>query len=865
MNINLLRRIHSILFGLVFLFFSIRVIANDIATGVHTSDSEDEQTETYRPVDGNCPSVLKNWIDDDYTDQSFMLIPFKSEAKQCQSRVNSYQQVMKNMKKGVNFSDSNSLGKHLSEKFSSKVHSSYQDRYLKDCKELPVEKATAIQSRFYSASARIEATNSTIIDEVAYYDSILPGATLNGIDCLPSFPENEKKCKEYKIKSFSCEANKKKRFDDLVAKTKKNLLLIEELNQTYWNCVNKARSQPNALQGHGYSPAVQAQITASCVPFLTAAEIKKNETPWVRGESFKKTAISKGPSPRNGKFSTEYNFSEGNIEKALTEQLNMNRKALSDQYKTNTDDFRCLSVSSTRSDGESCDFKKIRTNMSRLPALNKGDFSYKDSKDKEAVQFLDVENECLLERGEDRAQAKEVVVDTGKAIGFTILTAGFGAAAAGGKALLAAGNGARTGATLGVRTVQTASKVARVLGPGAGVLGMGMTAVDLKNTYDSCSKETELVYKLSTKSEVTADNICSDQQSALTQAREKESDCVMSAILSAPGILPFAMAAPGIKNLLRVNKLNKFVKEMSGDLRAQDLKLAGSLSDKERILVTKGLLGTKALTPEQEKAIIKAHNIGSPRGFGEYTDADIAQKRAALREAGFSIKDTETLLWKGIAGNSPTNVAGEAKTLKYGDLVARAEAVPDKTSAEALRASYKAEEVARANSAGLTRQMSVNGANTTLTASDSVVISRIKSGFHVGVVDDIFDASVDISKKAANGSSRNGKSLTDLLNAEDDAMARNAASAAKDAGRATTSELQQAYDLEAWQNLRARTELARKRSRAIDEGLSKEDAAKIDDLIAKVDKDLSNFESKNSKKYEALRKEFERVRLAGGK
>ena len=90
---------------------------------------------------------------------------------------------------------------------------------------------------------------------------------------------------------------------------------------------------------------------------------------------------------------------------------------------------------------------------------------------------------------------------------------------------------------------------------------------------------------------------------------------------------------------------------MSGpkNLRKQDLNTAGSLKNEDRILATEGILSRK-LSPTQKDAVIKAHEVGGFKTFGQYSEVDIAEKRALLRAAEFSQKESETLLWKGIAG-----------------------------------------------------------------------------------------------------------------------------------------------------------------------------------------------------------------------
>ncbi|MBC7467014.1 MAG: hypothetical protein H7256_13580 [Bdellovibrio sp.] len=108
----------------------------------------------------------------------------------------------------------------------------------------------------------------------------------------------------------------------------------------------------------------------------------------------------------------------------------------------------------------------------------------------------------------------------------------------------------------------------------------------------------------------------------------------------------------------RTSALSKFVDEMKVDgrlnRRSQDLTMAATLTDAERIASTEGILGRKLSTVER-KALIDAHNIGD--GFGTYTPAQIAEKRALLKAAGMKNSDVETVLWKGLAGKESASAS----------------------------------------------------------------------------------------------------------------------------------------------------------------------------------------------------------------
>lgn len=638
-----MRNLILVLLNSIFCMFA---FATDLSAGAGEFNTGAAPTQEYVAEDGNCPTLLKKWVDDDFTDQSSFFFPFPSEAKTCQTAVRGYQDYLNSTKRSPGLAGASSLGSHLSQKYKDQVHTSYQERFLKDCKTLSPEKATAIQTRFYAASSRIAAVNSPIIDEVSYYDSLLPNmpGILSGVDCTPMFPDNNKKCAEFKTQAQSCAANKQERFDDMVARTKKNLIMIEDLKRAHRTCTQAIVG----ISGRAYTAEEKAGVK-TCDAFLQVIELKKNETPWIRGEIFSNLAIKEKANPRN-KFEIQYDFSNKSIDKAMTDQLTANRKALTDTYNTNLENFRCLS-GSMKNNGEPCDFKQIRTDLSVLPQLDQKDYATKNQTDRETTSYLEAER-CLLDRGEDRAKTQAIIDSSGKGIALTIATLGIGSIASG-----------------GVRAINAASKVGRTATISNGLLNGALTTDDLKKTYESCSKETKMVNSLSGKSEVTAENICSDPKSPLAQARQKESDCLVSALLSVPGLLPFAGALPSLARMVNRNpaaekaELNAFIANMSGrdNLRKQDLDFAGSLNKEDRITAAEGILG-RSLSPKEKDAILEAHLKGGPVSFnGSYAPEEIAEKRDVMRRAGFSERESEILLWKGITGSGRDEMLAQAQ------------------------------------------------------------------------------------------------------------------------------------------------------------------------------------------------------------
>lgn len=157
-----------------------------------------------------------------------------------------------------------------------------------------------------------------------------------------------------------------------------------------------------------------------------------------------------------------------------------------------------------------------------------------DSSDREAKTYFDTES-CLLERHEDRAQTKKVVDGAMGGIALTVATFGLGEAIA------------------GIQVVNSTSKLAQLRqGLLAVNTGLNVTLLGqaLKHSYQSCSAETKAVIGVVKQADMTKENVCSNSSSALSQAKDQESNCILTALLSAPSVLPFVGAIPSLKNLV---------------------------------------------------------------------------------------------------------------------------------------------------------------------------------------------------------------------------------------------------------------------------------------------------------------------------
>ncbi|MFL5784653.1 MAG: hypothetical protein ACJ76H_08600 [Bacteriovoracaceae bacterium] len=87
-----------------------------------------------------------------------------------------------------------------------------------------------------------------------------------------------------------------------------------------------------------------------------------------------------------------------------------------------------------------------------------------------------------------------------------------------------------------------------------------------------------------------------------------------------------------------------------GRLPTPNLSRAASFSDADRIREA-GRITRSTLSPAQEDAIIRAHNVGGKgRGYFSYTQSEINEKARILREAGFDPGQVRGLMKNGIVG-----------------------------------------------------------------------------------------------------------------------------------------------------------------------------------------------------------------------
>jgi hypothetical protein len=89
----------------------------------------------------------------------------------------------------------------------------------------------------------------------------------------------------------------------------------------------------------------------------------------------------------------------------------------------------------------------------------------------------------------------------------------------------------------------------------------------------------------------------------------------------------------------------------------------------------------RILTEAEENALIKAHEVGKPRGYFTYTKEDLAEKARLLKEAGFTANERRILMENGIAGEITDPWTINAITTHYKKVLGQAALTSEKSAA----------------------------------------------------------------------------------------------------------------------------------------------------------------------------------------
>ncbi|WP_409477479.1 hypothetical protein [Pseudobdellovibrio sp. HCB154] len=495
--------------------------------------SSSQESSDVKLQKSSCPALLKDWVKDDYTDKStLMVFKFNSEAKTCNSSVTAYQNYMSGKGVQTQYEKPESLSAEFGKQFSSTISSEFASSVngCNSSEDLNPEQKKVIQTRFYAAATRMEGFNKSALDEIAFIDSVTEGAsTLEGIECPKYLPEVKSSCSNLKAQADSCrnEMTAAKRLDEQVAKTVAALGKIERLKEAETKCkmssfVKCAGSTADCAMRGGFTLTSQKEATKKCGNIAKAIEVIKDDVPWVRGDIFDKIAREKAK-PRS---SARNYLGPEKIKEALKEQLKANRTALATAYKDNLQNFRCL-IYDNSDKNEKCDFEKLRTELAKLDPPKIPQLEDKRA-NMEFKTYYDAES-CLLDRHEDRAGTKSVVDNAAVDAGLTIVTAGLGSIAAGAKVIGGLSKTAiatRRGAFAGALAVD-------------GYYAQGST----KQAYKSCMEASPIALEKLSVQEKQKNIVCENAKSQVSIARETSSGCLVDSLLAGADLLPFVGGA----------------------------------------------------------------------------------------------------------------------------------------------------------------------------------------------------------------------------------------------------------------------------------------------------------------------------------
>lgn len=495
--------------------------------------SSSQESSDVKLQKSSCPALLKDWVKDDYTDKSTLIVfKFNSEAKTCNSSVTAYQNYMSGKGVQTQYEKPEALSAEFSKQFSSTISSEFASSVngCNSSEDLTPEQKKIIQTRFYAAATRMEGFNKSALDEIAFIDSVTEGSSvLEGIECPKYLPDVKDSCRNLKAQADSCskEMTAAKRLDEQVKKTTDALAKIERLKEAETKCkmssfVKCAGSAADCAMRGGFTLTSQKEATKKCGNIAKAIEVIKDDVPWVRGEIFDKIAREKAK-PRS---STRNYLGPEKIKEALKEQLKANRTALATAYKDNLQNFRCL-IYDNSDKNEKCDFEKLRTELAKLDPPKIPQLEDKRA-NMEFKTYYDAES-CLLDRHEDRAGTKSVVDNAAVDAGLTIATAGLGSIAAGAKVIGGLSKTAiatRRGAFAGALAVD-------------GYYAQGST----KQAYKSCMEASPIALEKLSIQEKQKNIVCENAKSQVSIARETSSGCLVDSLLAGADLLPFVGGA----------------------------------------------------------------------------------------------------------------------------------------------------------------------------------------------------------------------------------------------------------------------------------------------------------------------------------
>lgn len=408
------------------------------------------------------------------------------ETKQCSDAVAAYQDFLNKSEKNPQH-----LSAQLSRDFSSRISEDMLP-ILEGCMtsgEITPKQSMMAQSRFYASAARIENFNKTVLDEIAYLDSMTPGATpLADVECYKLMPDLKKNCESLKSLGAKCQSDATKRQDEQIDKTVDALKQIAALKAAEEYC------KKQVFSGKG--------TKANCDNITKAIEVVRDDVPWIRGDTFDKLAQVKAKSGSPGTIIVD----RSKVKDAMQAQIKENRAILASAYSDNYNNFRCLYNEDQM--GSKCDIPNVRAAISNFDSPTEAINSITDPDEKTALQAED----CINEQGKTpfKIDPNAKIKNSGE------LTP-----TAGARVIL--GTMSRT--KLSSRSGAFASSK---------VLDGILTDSKAKIAYQNCmAKVAPGLDKLALVNK-QANMMCEDRKSKVNTSRTEQNECLVSALIKDP-------------------------------------------------------------------------------------------------------------------------------------------------------------------------------------------------------------------------------------------------------------------------------------------------------------------------------------------
>lgn len=251
----------------------------------------------------------------------------------------------------------------------------------------------------------------------------------------------------------------------------------------------------------------------------------------------------------------------------------------------------------------------IKDALSKIPSFKNRAINYKDKKAVLARQYLEF-NDCAIEGLKDRDATSAVLQESAVGAALTVATLGTSAALSGARAV----NSLRL-----MKIAETAQK-------GMQAANTADSALSMKNAIEACSASPEIEQTKVTDNSCPLENIVSAKI-------KNQNSCVAQLLLSSVGMLNLKLLAPAIKTPV-IN-----------------LEKAAAFTNEERLMAAKNVIGKK-LSSAQEQAVLKSHEVGSDKGYFEYSFSELREKMRILTSAGFSPDEADKLMRHGITGTT---------------------------------------------------------------------------------------------------------------------------------------------------------------------------------------------------------------------